>query len=469
MRSIDITDVGAIQKLSIPIPEEGGVVVLKGRNGSGKSTALEVSTALMEGQGGFEPRDGQERGSVVGLGCEIAVRKQTRHAGTLEVQRIQGEDPALLVDPGMSDPVANDKARIRALCRLAKVEPSKELFASLEEIAGVPLPITVGADVPESAAKTKRAIEAKARDVEELATKNEGRIQGLLQLVSTVVLESPHDAQALSEQTEEAVRSLATAEGQAQTSRQALQTAQMAQEALDQAMAAAPRVSAADAEAKHLAACQAEEAAQRAHRDAQEAKRTALAEVKAILDYERAVAGWQASIDAAKGITAADDEALASMRLRVQAAKEAEALGRDVRRALEQKHEAETVAEEMKALRSQAERLRHAASCCDAVVSDAIGKVAPRGLTVEGDRLMVEHARGRIPFADLSHGERWHVALDVAIDAVGEGGLLSIDQEAWEGLDDERRQEIAEHARARRAVILTAEASMSELTAEVLQ
>ncbi|MEQ1891052.1 MAG: hypothetical protein ABL998_00800, partial [Planctomycetota bacterium] len=69
---------------------------------------------------------------------------------------------------------------------------------------------------------------------------------------------------------------------------------------------------------------------------------------------------------------------------------------------------------------------------------------------------------------ELSHGERWTIALDVGIDAVGENGLLSIAQEAWEGLDIAHRQQIAEHARRRKAVVLTAEATMSDLSTEVL-
>ena len=44
-----------------------------------------------------------------------------------------------------------------------------------------------------------------------------------------------------------------------------------------------------------------------------------------------------------------------------------------------------------------------------------------------------EHeARSATFYADLSSGERWRIALDIAIQAVGTGGLLVIPQEAWE-------------------------------------
>ena len=51
------------------------------------------------------------------------------------------------------------------------------------------------------------------------------------------------------------------------------------------------------------------------------------------------------------------------------------------------------------------------------------------------------------------------IALDVAIEAVGPRGLLTIRQEAWEGLDPVNRQAICDHVRARGVVLLTAEAT----------
>ncbi len=46
MKSIEITDIQAIEHVSIPVPESGGVVVLKGNQGTGKSTALQAVQAL---------------------------------------------------------------------------------------------------------------------------------------------------------------------------------------------------------------------------------------------------------------------------------------------------------------------------------------------------------------------------------------------------------------------------------------
>ena len=159
------------------------------------------------------------------------------------------------------------------------------------------------------------------------------------------------------------------------------------------------------------------------------------------------------------------------LRLAVNAvavARQAQATGVLIRRALEQEELADLAKADAKTHRLRAEILRGAARGTEQVISAAIQRVVPRGLYVHEGRLVVDHARGQIPFAELSHGERWRLALDVAIDAVGEGGLLVVRQEAYEGLDDENRQAVAAHARRRRSVILTAEASMDDLGAEVV-
>jgi L-lactate utilization protein LutC len=65
-------------------------------------------------------------------------------------------------------------------------------------------------------------------------------------------------------------------------------------------------------------------------------------------------------------------------------------------------------------------------------------------------------------------GERWRIALEIVIAAVGEGGLLVIPQEAWEGLDPQNREAIAQQAKSARVVILTAECADSELSAEMV-
>ena len=78
-----------------------------------------------------------------------------------------------------------------------------------------------------------------------------------------------------------------------------------------------------------------------------------------------------------------------------------------------------------------------------------------------GTRLVTETDRRLIPFADLS-GERWRVALDIAIEAVGVRRPVGHPSGSVEGLDPGNQAEIAEHCRNRGAVLLTAEADGGE-------
>ena len=66
--------------------------------------------------------------------------------------------------------------------------------------------------------------------------------------------------------------------------------------------------------------------------------------------------------------------------------------------------------------------------------------------------------------AELSHGEKWKLAIDIAVETFkrkGVDGLLGIPQEAWEGLDGRNREELAEHIGLTDLIVLTAEAERS--------
>ncbi|MBK8191523.1 MAG: hypothetical protein IPK79_13880 [Vampirovibrionales bacterium] len=115
----------------------------------------------------------------------------------------------------------------------------------------------------------------------------------------------------------------------------------------------------------------------------------------------------------------------------------------------------------------EAKELREKAKQTDEVLSEIVAEIPACPLRVVDGRLVTDTKRGATFYSDLSAGERWRIALDIAIQAVGTGGLLVIPQEAWEGLDPQNRDAIAKQAKAARVVILTAECSDSELSAEM--
>jgi ABC-type multidrug transport system ATPase subunit len=111
---------------------------------------------------------------------------------------------------------------------------------------------------------------------------------------------------------------------------------------------------------------------------------------------------------------------------------------------------------------------REAAGAVDQVLSDMVARVTKR-LRVEAGRLVCDTDRGAELLSDLSGGERWRLAVEIAAEQVGQGGLVTVPQEAWEGLDPQNRAEVAEIARRVGVVLLTAECSEnSEIAAEVV-
>jgi len=104
---------------------------------------------------------------------------------------------------------------------------------------------------------------------------------------------------------------------------------------------------------------------------------------------------------------------------------------------------------------------RDAAHATDEVLSSLVGRVTRR-LRVEAGRLVCDTDRGVEAFGELSPGERWRIALEIAVEQLGRGGIVTVPQEAWEALDPINRAEIAEIAKQVGVVILTAEADKHE-------
>lgn len=175
---VEIANVGPIETLSIPIPEGGGVVVLRGRNGAGKSQAIVATEALVSGRGSLDCRQGASKGSVDGFGAKITVGRTTRRSGPdeLEVQTLEGKlSIADLVQPPIKSEDAADAARIKALVGLVRGQFSP---ADISEAIGpdilaehVSQSSLEGTDPVVMAARIKRDLDAAARKEEDAAAK----------------------------------------------------------------------------------------------------------------------------------------------------------------------------------------------------------------------------------------------------------------------------------------------------------
>lgn len=131
-KTIQIHNVGPIHDLEINMPEPG-VYALIGDHGAGKSTALAaVARALGDDEIHVALRDGATKGSVVLDDVTLlAVGKIDRRTGKPSISLASTSPLATLVEPGIKDPIAAERARIQALLKLVDLPVTDEAIATL--------------------------------------------------------------------------------------------------------------------------------------------------------------------------------------------------------------------------------------------------------------------------------------------------------------------------------------------------
>ena len=491
MSSVLIENVGAIDRLTIPVPDGGGVVVLRGPNGIGKTTALDGVSALVNGGKPPGLRDGAKRGVIEGLGAKITVGLSSRRSGEIEVRSLEGRlDVSDIVDPGIASVEAADARRIRALVAVSGVSGSSETFADLvpggaDEIeANVPEKVLGSGDVLEIAGAVKRMLESSARKIETQAENAEGKAKTLAAQAGEVDADQVIDPARLQSDFEDAVRRQQEIEAANAAWTKAQATVAECEAGLSagtdavdiDVLRARSKVLANEFDERQKMLVDLEQQIEAARADLQQTRndiRLVDEQMNAAKRDRERVAALRKMLDEAKAVPAVEANQIESARLCVDMAREAIEKGALLRAAVEKKQQATAAFAEVSALRRQAEKLRASAAGTDGILSDLVAKLGvPLSVkVVDGrTRLVTETDRGLIPFAELSAGERWRVALDIAIEAVGVRGLLVIRQEAWEGLDPANRAEIAAHCQKRGAVLLTAEADGGEsIAVEVMR
>lgn len=485
-REVLIEDIGPIERLEFTA-EPGTITVLRGRNGAGKSQALGAVDALVSGRSRLTGRDGTTGGTARGFGVKISVGRggANRRSGELVVESIEDRlNIADLVDPGLKDVFAADGKRIRALVQLAGVVPSLDLFADLVDPAWlreiVPPATLESSDVVAVADAIKRAIESQAR-VKESEAENLARDAAAKRAtVEGIDLESPCDEVELSESLESALSTYSRTieQRKAGLAAQEKRAADLARlESLRNARAAFGSVdatranlkSATDAEAVAQATVNRLRAElQAAESDLRVATTTRVAAADLLAAAERDSETLTALEQAVAGDLPAvptEDDVAASCNV-YTAAKAAMQQGVRVRDAIARVEAAEAIESQASEAAAVAEGLRDAAKGTGDVLSRIVADMGGAFLVDREFRLVVPGTeRGSEYFAELSHGERWRLALTVAIEAFrrsGKPGLLSIPQECFEGLDGQSRRIIADAIRGSDLSVVTAEADHSE-------
>jgi hypothetical protein len=482
-----ITDVGPIQRLEFPILPTGGVVVLRGANGVGKSTGVAGITAHLTGTGSLTRRDGSEEpGSVTAFGASIKIGNKTTRQGRPEVVALEGDiSLATLVDPGIASVEAADRQRIKAAVRLSRTPASLSIFSAA--INGYEAKLSPKAaaetDLVEMAALIKRDLQSSAKYSEDEAGKLEAAIKAANLNTQGVDLSSECDESTLRAAHTKAVQEESRLHAEARADAAAVEAYN---KALDQAKAAresytGPTVeesgkaldallvtenalrSEANLIAGEIAQLQGELDAKNKAIEASEAKTTlARQSCEFAAQYAASIVDPEPP-----ATTSPTTEQLNAATDAVAAASKAIEQGALIRAA---KVHSEKIAA-WKYDRSNhvddAIALRNAARAVDAKLSECVASDALR--VVEGRLLGIDARRGLlVPFAELSAGQRWIIALDLAIAAVGERGVLAIPQEAWDGIAPENRLLINAHCKRKCVTVYTAESTDGALRAETL-
>lgn len=486
--NIELTNIGPIKHLSIPCPEGGGLVVLKGRNDLGKSETLSAIDAAISGRNGIEVRRGCVSGQMSAFGVNVKIGKRITRSGEAVVESLEGrfsiED---LIEPKLKDPVAADAKRIKTLIQVTGKEASPDLFYPLfggrEAFEEVVSPAATEADdLVVMAERIKRDIESAARKLEANAQREEGHAQGVSGAIVDVDLSGEDDANTLQSAMEAAIRHESALKAKAEAALRATRQARFARDNLDTANESynGPSPDAAkenEANAKQRAdELQSEvakiEAVLTAKKNEWSVARNEYAHAITVRKnaeaHEETIRKWKEQIEAS--IPAApSQESLEAASQAVADAREAVGRGAVIARAKKAKGEAESHLAKATEHRQKAMKLRDAAKGTDDILSSLVAK-AGTPLRVEAGRLMVDTEQGPKTYAELSHGTRSRIAAKIAIDAVGEGGVICLKQEFYEGLAPHRKKELAEELRGKGVLVLTAQATDdAEIVAEIAQ
>lgn len=504
---VKIENLGPIEHLEIPA-RPGTVVVLEGPNGAGKSTVLEaVNAAVAKRPAGLTSRDGTVGGSAFVMGVTIKVTRNGRNRRLNDCVVAAVEDRlniASFVDPGLKDVGAADLRRIKSMANMVGAEITLDNLYELvhgrdefESIVGQKsLKLTDPVDLIEG---VKRDLEQAARN-QTTAAENAHRAAVSKQAENEGLdLNAPCDETLLRQQLTDAIQrqsqlttaragwndrlkdaeqartAIAKAEGdyKGPTIEEAHNAAERTKELENQQ---AQRINALE---RQLAEIQKEldiarpqlESARRETQSAEQIESAAIA-------HRDAIAGWQKTIDdsTAGGCPCSDDD-IAQAATAVKAAQDAMDLGTRVRDGLKRDVDAKQREQEAEAFRATSERYRNAAQGTLDVLAQAVLSASTRIRFGSDFRLVVDHEhRGECYFDDLSHGERWALALDLVLDAAQRRGVpaaLAIPQEAWEGLDADNRQMVIDKVAGSNLIVFTAEASRtpnadSEIVPKVL-
>lgn len=480
--SVTITDIGPIEQVTIPIPDEGGIVVLRGANGSGKSTAIQAVDALLANDGkpadhlSATVRDQQTVGQVTGFGATITVRKRMTKSGELEVTSLHGRfSIGSLISPGYDTDLTNDKHRIRALLSLSGMQPDPDVFRKripgFDEI--VDKTVLSEKDVVVMAEKIKALCDKKALADEKVADTKEGQAIGIRRAIDGELLKKPVDRATLDAGMEAALNERSKLKAKHDAVAEATKRYEEAQAAIKEA-ALENRKTPAELEAFiekdrdtlieiDTEMCEFQKKLDEKIQQSNDInQRIAFTENQLAhsRNMEKVLASSVKLVEAGAPTAPSADE-LQVAENKVTAARDAVGRAELAKDAQAKAAQSDGLLEEAFKLKKKAMTLRDSGASIYEILSEAVGKLGTPLKVVDG-RLVLKTARGPATFfSELSDGERAKLAVDIAIGCVDQASVLTLEQGVYEGLDSYTRQSLAAHCRCRNIVIVTAEAALN--------
>jgi len=461
-KNITIKNIGPIEELSIPLPEKGGVVVLRGAQGCGKSTALQAVQAASGGStAGLSLRDHAPKGSVEIGGAVLRVgAKRTTRSGELEVASIEGRyDIGRIIDPGIQDPERADAARLKQILSLTGSSPAHEQYRAMLDAVD-PEVWTDGrfdeitsSDPADLHARMVRAMQQEARRAESEAARHRRDTTALkAELTSLPAIASDPDE--LQADLSRCLMVTAKLEAHLEAEAESAAMVQSAERSLEAAQQAHQGPTA-DSLARDLEAATAEHELHMAKaREAEKTMARLETSVRLAREHENEVARLTEILAAAprESTTAAELAAMTHTTAKLQDELELAHQRHRLQRNLHEAHEANLVAD---ACLERAAALRKAAEDSEQILGQALPDV---GIVMRDGRLCARTDRSeRELFGELSHGERGILAIRLAVPHVPAGGLCVVSQEVWSGISPANQQLIAAEAMQHNITILTAD------------
>lgn len=460
---IVIQNVGPGKNVEIKLEGKGGIAVLEALNGRGKSHILNAVERHVTGEKLDVPvTDGEQAAMVQGFGATLLVTKSTKRIGNLEVSHLDGRgNISTVIDPDIDDEAAADKRRINALLRMSGIggDPKyfHDFFGGKEEFDRLVPPNCISKDdIVETAAKIKRHLESVSRDAAARAEEANIQVIALQSSLESHDLSLADDLERLTDVHERAVANLSSLRAQREQAKQIHDAAEMARINLSSQK---EKYTGGTSQETKLIIDDLTKQAENLEKVLQAVRHSIEKEklnLNAALKHEENVNQWKEMIEKADKIKLPDDEEISGAEA---VAKSAKADYNFAMFAAQLKPKAEQLEAERKKhldFARKAESLRELAKSVENVLSSLID--IP-GLKIEAGRIMVtNHKRGKIPFADLSEGERGSFILPFAAKVIGNNGFLVIEQGIWQDLDYVNKSMLHEKAVECGVWILTAAA-----------